>query len=145
MARYTASATQTGTKTSARGPNLVVGAKDAALREVGVESTTAVSSQVALVRITARSSTGATGLTEVEWANDGQAPTASVEHGQTADNTVATGNIRTAHLPAAIGGGTIWTFGPDEMRTRGGTGDGWCLILPGGSDAVINFYFDWEE
>jgi hypothetical protein len=104
-----------------------------------------VSSQVALVRITTRTSTGATALTEVEWPNDGQAPAASVEHGNTADHTVATGNIRTSHLPAAIGGGVIWTFGPDEMRTRGGTGDGWALILPGGSDAVINFYFDWEE
>lgn len=143
MARFSAAATQTGTKTSARGPNLVVGAKDVDLREVGIESTTAVSSQVALVRISARSSTGATGLTEVDWSNDGQAPTASVEHGQTADNTVVTGNIRIAHLPAAIGGGVIWTF--DEMMTRGGTGDGWCLILPGGTDAVINFYFDWEE
>jgi hypothetical protein len=143
MARYTGSATQAGTKTAARGPNVVVGARDLMLREVGVESTTAVSSQVALVRITARVSTGATALTEVDWANDAQAPTASVEHGQTADNTVATGNIRTTHLPAAIGGGTIWTF--DQLWVHGGTGDGFCLILPGGSDAVINFYFDWEE
>lgn len=143
MARFSAAATQTGTKTSARGPNLVVGNADVFLREVGVESTTAVSSQVALVRITARSSTGATGLTEVDWQNAGVAPLASVEHGQTADNTVATGNIRIAHLAAAIGGGVIWTF--DGMLCRGGTGDGWCLILPGGSDAVINFYFDWEE
>jgi hypothetical protein len=26
-----------------------------------------------------------------------------------------------------------------------GTGNGICLTLPGGTDAVINFYFDWEE
>lgn len=145
MSRFSASATQTGTKTSARGPNVVCGAKDLVLREIGVESTTAVSSQVALVKITARSSTGATGLTEVPWSDDGQAPAGSVEHGNTADHTVATGNIRTAHLPAAIGGGVIWTFGPDELRVRGGSGDGFALVLPGGSDAVINFYFDWEE
>ena len=143
MARFSASATQVGTKTALRGPNIVVGAKDLLLREVGVESTTAVSSQVALIRISARSSTGATAITEVDWENDAQAPVSSVEHGQTADNTGVTGNIRTAHLPAAIGGGTIWTF--DGLRVRGGSGDGFCIILPGGSDAVINWYFDWEE
>ena len=144
MAKYTVAATQTGTKTSLRGPTLVVGAKTIHIVEVGVESTTAVSSQVALRRFPAAGTTG-TALDEVPWENDGQAPTAAGSQLPSTDHTAVAGLIRQGHLPDAIGGGIIWTFGPRGLTVYGGTGDGVFLSLPGGSDAVINFYFDWEE
>lgn len=144
MARYSAAALQTTAKTSLRGPTLAVGASNLTLREVGVESTTAVSSTVAL-RIASALGTSGTALDEVPWADDRTAPLATTFQAPTADHTAVAGFIRIAALPAAIGGGVIWTFGPQELELAGGSGDGFFLALPSGSDAIINFYFDWEE
>ena len=144
MAKYSCGATQVGTKTASRGPTIVVGSKNLHLIEVGIESTTAVSSQVALRRFTTAGTTG-TALDEIPWEGDGQAPTAAVSQVPSTDHTLTNGSIRVAHLAAAIGGGVIWTFGPEGLEVPAGSGDGFTLTLPGGSDAIINFYFDWIE
>jgi hypothetical protein len=145
MAKYSAAATQTTAKTAARGPTLSAAAGVGfRLVEVGVESTTAVSSQVALRKITAIGSVG-TALDEVPWWENSAAASAVASQAPTGDHTLVAGNVRIAHLPAAIGGGIIWTFGPEGLIIPEGTGNGVCLTLPGGSDAIINFYFDWEE
>lgn len=143
MSKFTISATQTGTKTSARGPTLIVGNPDILITEVGVESTVAASSTVALRKFTAAGTAG-TGITAIIWDDDGQAPAASGSQVPSTDHTLTTGNLRTSHLPAAIGGGVIWTFDP-PLRVRGGSGDGITITLPSGTDQVINFYIDWEE
>lgn len=144
MARFSCSATQVGAKTSLRGPTLVVATKDLTLREVGVESTTAVSSQVALRLATAVGAAG-TALDEISWSGDRVAPVSSVTQIPSADHTAQAGQIRQTSLPAAIGGGVIWTFGPEELKLVAGSGDAFFLSLPAGSDAIINFYFDWVE
>lgn len=143
--RYSAAGTQTTAKTSARGPTIVAGSgTPCRIFEVGVESTTAVSSQVAL-RFLTTAGTAGTALDEVMWFVGASTATASVTQAPTTDHTLVAGNVRIAHLPAAIGGGIIWTFGPMGLVLPEGTGNGLCLTLPGGSDAIINFYWDWEE
>jgi hypothetical protein len=144
MARYSVAAVQVGAKTSLRGPTLLVGTKDLALREVGVESTTAVSSAVAL-RIATTVGAAGTALDEIPWQIDRVAPTASATQIPSGDHTLIAGSIRIANLPAAIGGGIIWTFGPQELSLAGGSADAFTITLPSGSDAIVNFYFDWEE
>lgn len=144
--RFSAAGTQTTAKTSARGPTIVAGASQAiSVHEVGIESTTAVSSQVALRFITTAGTPG-TALDEVTWfLGQTAASAASATQAPTTYHTLVAGNIRIAHLPAAIGGGVIWTFGPMGLVIPEGTGNGLCLTLPGGSDAIINFYWDYEE
>ena len=144
MARFSVAAVQVGAKTAARGPTLVVGTRDLHLVEVGVESTTAVASRVAL-RIASAVGAAGTALDEVPWRGDRVAPAASVSQVPSADHTLVAGSIREAWLPDAIGGGEIWTFGPDELSLVGGSGDAFTLTLPGGTDAIISFYFDWKE
>jgi hypothetical protein len=145
MAKYSAAATQSGAKTSARGPSLsAAAAVGFRLVEVGVESTTAVSSQVALRKITALG-TGGAALDEVPWWENSAAASCLAANSSTADHTFVAGSLRVAHLAAAIGGGIIWTFGPEGLIIPEGTGNGVALTLPGGTDAIINFYFDWEE
>lgn len=143
MGAFHASATQTTAKTASRGPTLVAGNKDVELIEVGVEATTADGSTVALRRLTTAGTTG-TAIDEVIGEDDGQAPTAAASQAPSTDHTLTAGNIRTAHLPTAIGGGVIWTFDP-PLRIRGGSGDGVALVLPSGTDRIINFHFTWIE
>jgi hypothetical protein len=143
MSKFTVSATQVGAKTSARGPTLIVGTSDMQISEVGVESTVATSSTVALRKFTTTGTAG-TAITAIIWDDDGVAPGASGSHVPSTDHTLTTGNLRTSHLPAAVGGGVIWTFDP-PLRIRGGSGDGVTITLPSGTDQIINFYIDWEE
>jgi hypothetical protein len=146
MARFSVSDRQTGTKTSVRGPTLVAGANDAfTLREVGVFSTVATESRVSLRFLTAAGTAG-TGLDEVPWRlSQASAASAAASQVPSTDHTAVAGFIRNVVLPAQIGGGIIWTFGPEGLLIPEGTGNGVFLGLPGGTDQVIDFYFDWEE
>lgn len=146
MARFTVSDRQTGTKTSVRGPTLVAGANDAiSIREVGVFSTVATESRVAL-RFLTTAGTAGTALDEVPWRlSQASAAAAAASNTNSADHTAVNGFIRNVVLPAQIGGGYIWTFGPEGLFIPEGTGNGIYLGLPGGSDQVVDFYFDWEE
>jgi hypothetical protein len=144
MARFSVAAVQVGAKTAARGPTLLVGTRDLHIVEVGVESTTAVASRVAL-RIATTVGTAGTALDEIPWRGDRVAPGAQMTQVPSTDHTLIAGSIREEWLPDQIGGGTIWTFGPDELSLVGGSADAFTLTLPGGSDAIISFWFDWKE
>jgi hypothetical protein len=145
MAKFSCGATQSGAKTAARGPSLTASAAvGLRIMEVGIESTTAVTSTVALRKITALG-TGGAALDEVPWWENQAGAAGIAANSSTADHTFVAGSVRVAHLPAAIGGGIIWTFGPVGLLIPEGTGNGIALTLPSGSDAIINFYFDWEE
>lgn len=137
---------QSGAKTSLRGPTLVAGANDAiTVREVGVFSTVATSSRVALRFLTAAGTAG-TGLDEVPWRlSQASAAAASATQTPSTDHTAVAGFIRNVELPAQVGGGYIWTFGPEGLLIPEGTGNGIFLSLPGGTDQIVDFYIDWEE
>ena len=142
--KFSAGATQTTAKTAARGPTIVAGANDAcAIMEVGIESTTAVSSQVALRFITAAGTPG-TDVVEVPWG-------AQRRHSIGDAGALDRPHVRVRPHPAGAPTGRDRRRHHLDVRPQGGlvlpegTGNGLCLTLPGGSDAIINFYFDWEE
>lgn len=126
-----------------RGPTLIVGATDMEVVEVGIEATSVSPTQVALARVTTAGTTG-TALDELVWGGNPSA-VAVASQAPSTNHTLAAGYYRIANLPVAIGAGIIWTFGPRGLQFAGGTGDGIALILPGGSDVAINWYFDWLE
>ena len=146
MAKFTVADRQVGAKTSLRGPTLVAGASDAyTLREVGVFSTVATESRVAL-RFLTTAGTAGTALDEVPWRlTQAGASSAAANVLNSTDHTAVAGFIRNVVLPAQIGGGYIWTFGPEGLFIPEGTGNGVFLSLPGGSDQIVDFYFDYEE
>lgn len=141
--KYSAASIQTGTKTTLRGPTIVVGTSGMILWEVGVASTVATESHVQLRKFTAAGAAG-TAIDDVPWG-DGAASTFAASQVPSADHTPVAGFIRSDYLPAAIGGGIIWTFGPKGMYIPGGTGDGFYIALGSGTDRVVSFYFDVEE
>ena len=144
--KFSAGATQTTAKTAARGPTIVAGANDScAIMEVGIESTTAVSSQVALRFITAAGTPG-TDVVEVPWVLSMSSAATSIGDAGALDRP----HVRVRPHPAGAPTGRDRRRHHLDVRPRGlvlpeGTGNGLCLTLPGGSDAIINFYFDWEE
>lgn len=116
-----------------------VGAK---LREVGVFNTTATALAVALARFTNATGVGS-GLTEADY--DAANPAACTGFaGHTADGAI--GQVfRQASLPAAIGGGVIWTFGDSGILIPVGTANGIGIICPTGTGQILDYYFDWDE
>ena len=113
------------------------------MREVGIFNTTAVAVAAALARFTNATGVGA-GLTEAPWDTEGPAPNATGFAGHTADGAVG-GVFRYASLPAAIGGGVIWTFGETGLVIPAGTANGIGIICPTGTGQILDFYVDWDE
>lgn len=116
-----------------------VGAK---LREVGVFNTTSTAVAVSLARFTNATGVGA-GLTEADY--DAASPAIATGFaGHTADGAV--GQVfRYASLPAAVGGGVIWTFGDSGILIPVGTANGIGIICPTGTGQILDYYFDWDE
>lgn len=112
------------------------------LREVGVFNTTSTAVAVSLVRFTNATGVGA-GLTEVDY--DAASPAIATGFaGHTADGAVGS-PFRQASLPAAVGGGVIWTFGDSGLLIAVGTANGIGIICPTGTGQLLDYYFDWDE
>jgi hypothetical protein len=112
------------------------------LREVGIFNTTSTASAVALVRFTNATGVGSA-LTKTDW--DAESPAiCSAYAGHTADGAVGAA-IRQASLPAAVGGGVIWTFGDSGLIVPKGTANGIGIIVPTGTGQIVDFYYDWDE
>lgn len=123
-----------------------VASRTAKIREVGVFNTTATACIVTLVRLTAAGTPGAA-LVEVPFDEASPAPNCTGFAGHTAAATMASGaQIRQASLPAAVGGGVIWTFGDTGIIIAAGTANGIGIITPSGfTGQVIDYYLDWDE
>lgn len=116
-----------------------VGAK---VREVGIFNTTSTALAVALARFTNATGVGA-GLTEADYDPDSPAICTGFA-GHTADGAV--GQVfRYASLPAAVGGGVIWTFGDSGLLIPKGTANGLGIICPTGTGQICDYYIDWDE
>jgi hypothetical protein len=87
------------------------------LVEVGVFNTTATACAVALRRVTAAGTSGATQSVVYE-SDSSQGALATPKDTWTVAPTFSTGNLRVASLGAAIGSGVIWTFGGGGGRIR---------------------------
>ncbi len=144
MARHAVAGLSTVAGTTVRAVASVfsIAANGFRLREVGVFNSTVTSCTVALCRFTNATGVGA-GLTEVDY--DPAVPALATGFaGHTADGAVG-GNIRYAHLGAAIGSGVIWTFGDSGLIVAVGTANGIGVICPSGTGQILSYYFDWDE
>jgi len=145
MARNSIAGRSTVVGTSARAiaSLFAIAARTVKVREVGVFNTTATALAAALVRFTNATGVGA-GLTEAPWDTEGPVPNATGFAGHTADGAIG-GVIRQASLPAAIGGGVIWTFGDTGLVIPAGTANGVGIICPTGTGQILDYYIDWDE
>lgn len=145
MARFSIAGRSTvaGTSLRAIASLFAVASRTMKLREVGVFNSTSTAVAVSLVRFTNATGVGA-GLTEVLWDEAGPAPNGTGFAGHTADGAVGS-PIRYASLPAAVGGGVIWTFGEGGILIAAGTANGVGIICPTGTGEILDYYFDWDE
>jgi hypothetical protein len=145
MARYSIAGRSTvaGTTVRAVASLFAIASRTMKLREVGVFNTTSTALAVALVRFTNATGVGA-GLTEVAYDEAAPAPNGTGFAGHTADGAVGS-PIRYASLPAAVGGGVIWTFGDTGIIVAAGTANGIGIICPTGTGQILDYYFDWDE
>lgn len=145
MARYSIAGRSTvaGTTLRAIASLFAVASRTAKLREVGIFNTTSTAVAVAVVRFTNATGVGA-GLTEVLYDEASPAPNCTGFAGHTADGAVGS-PIRYASLPAAVGGGVIWTFGDTGIIVAAGTANGVGIICPVGTGQILDYYFDWDE
>lgn len=135
--------TVVGTTVRAGASLFAIASRTMKVREVGIFNTTAVAFAAALARFTNATGVGA-GLTEAPWDTEGPAPNGTGFAGHTADGAVG-GVFRQASLPAAIGGGVIWTFGETGLVIPAGTANGIGIICPTGTGQIFDYYFDWDE
>jgi hypothetical protein len=116
------------------------------LVEVGVFNTTATACAVALRRVTAAGTSGAT-QSVVYDSDPSQAALATPKDTWTVAPTFVAGNIEAASLGAAIGSGIIWTFGGPAggLLIPNTTGDGIVLSVLTGTGQICDVKFRWEE
>jgi hypothetical protein len=145
MARYSIAGRSTvvGTTVRAVASLFAIASRTMKLREVGVFNTTSTAAAVALVRFTNATGVGA-GLTEVPYDEAGPAVNGTGFAGHTADGAVGS-PLRYASLPAAVGGGVIWTFGDTGIIVAAGTANGIGIICPTGTGQIVDYYMDWDE
>lgn len=144
MSRFSIAGRSTvaGTTVRAIASLFAIASKNFKLREVGVFNTTSTALAVGLVRFTNATGVG-TGLTEVPY-DEGVTANVTGFAGHTADGAVGSG-IRQASLPAAVGGGVIWTFGDSGILVAAGTANGIGVICPTGTGQILDYYMDWDE
>lgn len=145
MARFSVAGLSTVAPTTVRAAASVFAVASRALwiKEIGVFNTTATSAYVALCRFTNATGVGA-GLTEVADNEEASAVVGTGFAGHTADGAVGA-NFRYGALPAAIGGGIIWTFDGKGIRVAPGTANGVGIICPSGTGQIVTYHICWEE
>lgn len=92
---------------------------DCEVREIGVFNSTAVASSVGLVR---SATTGTPSTSALVQGQDPQrqAGQTNIDTAWSVAATIAANYQRKIVLPASIGAGVIWTFGPGELWAKNG-------------------------
>jgi hypothetical protein len=114
------------------------------IREIGIFNTTATAFALSLRRFSAAGTVGA-GLTEIPQDASAVAASCTGFDAHTVTPTITAGVFRQATLPAAVGGGVIWTFGDSGLVIGVGTGNGYGILCPTGTGQVFDYYIDWDE
>jgi hypothetical protein len=148
MARFSAAWRTTGagsTTLPIAGLMAVAGVRPR-LVEVGVFNSTATACAVALRRVTAAGTSGATQSVVYE-SDPSQAALGTPKDTWTVAPTFVAGNIRAASLGAAIGSGIIWTFGGalGGLVIPNTTGDGVVLSVLAGTGQICDVSLTWDE
>lgn len=145
MARY-----QAGVKTGAGSTTLplislysaaAVGAK---IREIGVFNTASVAVDVKLVRLSSQGTPGS-GLTESKHDPDSAPASCTAFTTHSVAPTLGDDLGYRASLGAAIGAGSIFTFGDSGLRIPVGTSNGIGVIIENGTGQALQAYIVWDE
>lgn len=144
MARYSA-----GVLTSAGSTTLPIISLYAAagsggtIREIGVFNTTVNAVLLRLVRMSTTGTQGAS-ITAGQYNLNQRAPACTAYTTHTVAPTITGLGYRTA-LGAAIGSGTIWTFGDNGLVIPTGTSNGVGVIVESGTGQPCEAYITWDE
>lgn len=114
------------------------------IREIGIANTTATAFKATLRRLSTTGTQGA-GLTEIAWDGTSNPPLCTGFDAHSVAPTLVAGVLRYFDIPAAIGGGVIWTFGDSGLVIPPGTGNGYGILCPSGTGQVFDYYVDWDE
>ena len=115
------------------------------LREVGLFNTTSTSFYASLRNFSTAGTRGAAVTAYAESKLSAAAACTGADANTSTAPTLTAGTIRIAMLPAAIGGGVIWTFGADGLELLSGTGNMLGILCPSGTGQVFTYYFAWDE
>lgn len=117
------------------------------LVQVGVFNTTATACAVALRRVTAAGTSGATQSVVYE-TDPSQTALATPKDTWTVAPTFVSGNLEVASLGAAIGSGVIWTYGgagSTGLVIPNTTGDGIVISVLTGTGQICDVTWVWDE
>jgi hypothetical protein len=149
MARYSASWRTTGAGSATlpiAGLMAVAGCRPR-LVEVSVSNSTVTACAVALRRVTAVGTPGATQSVLYE-SDPSQAALAVPRDTWTVAPTFITGNLRAFDLGAAVGSGILWNFAgapSGGLVIPNTTGDGIVLSVLTGTGQICTVSFTWDE
>lgn len=113
------------------------------IRELACWNTTTTACVYKWARLTTAGTPGS-GLTEMEWREDGLAPTVTAFDAHSADATIG---LTVEYMPigAAIGAGYYYTYGSEGLVVAAGTGNGVGLVLASGTGQILAYKIVWEE
>jgi len=113
------------------------------VQEIGVFCETAVATSVGLVRSATTGTPSTSALVQAQVIGTGQT---NIDTAWSAAATVATVYMRQIVLPATIGAGIIWTFGPKDLLVQNGATTQLMLWNFGaGTGAALRLYVVVDE
>jgi hypothetical protein len=115
------------------------------LREIGIFNTTATAFYAALRKFSTAGTRGSAVSSIPEDPGSAAAACTGADANTSTAPTLTAGTFRIATLPAAIGGGVIWTFGDNGLILPAGTGNMLGILCPSGTGQVFTYYFAWDE
>lgn len=113
------------------------------IRELACWNTETTACVYKWARLTAAGTPGS-GLTEMEWDENGVNPTVTGFDAHSADATVGL-TIEYMPIGAAIGAGYYFTYGGPGIVVQPGTGNGVGLVLASGTGRILAYKIVWEE
>lgn len=114
------------------------------LREIWLFNTTATSVSLKLVRVTTTGTQGA-GLTEMPQIQEDPAAIATAFNTHTVAPTITSGDLARWVLPAAIGGGVIFTFPEGGITIPPTASNGLAVVVSTGTGQVVEATLIWDE
>lgn len=114
------------------------------IREIGIFNTTATSVALKLCRISTAGTSSAIATIANHDPNSGPPLCSPRQTHSSTGPTITDAGYRTV-LGAAIGAGTIWTFGDTGLVIATGTGNGIGVVVENGTGQACQAYIVWDE
>lgn len=115
------------------------------IREIGIFNTTTTAFYASLRKFSTAGTRGAAVNSIAQSVISAAAACTIADANTSTAPTLVNGTVRIATLPAAIGGGVIWTFGDSGLELAAGTGNMFGILCPSGTGQVFTYYIDWDE